>query len=89
MKGLALVNLEKVENTLLEAKIEPSWRNIHREDDDADAPAVYDVIVSFLVRLQHDFGSQVTWSATHGLKTKSEMEKDRLRSEGVHSPSAL
>jgi len=73
MKGLAFVNLEKVKDRQWRVE-KPLWRYVHREDDYADAPAVDDVIVSFLVRLQYNFGSQVTWSATHGLVAKSKRE---------------
>jgi hypothetical protein len=56
-------------------------RNLHREDDDANAPTIDYVIISFLVRLQNHFRSQVAGSTAHGLKTKVEIEG--LVSEGI------
>jgi hypothetical protein len=41
----------------------------HGEDDDADGPAVDELVVSSIwFTLIDDFGSEVTWGTTHGLK---------------------
>ena len=80
MKGLALVNLHDVEITLQRCRGNDA-RNIHREDDDANAPTIDYVIISFMVRLQNDFRGQVAGSTAHGLKTKVEIEE--LLGEGM------
>ena len=64
----------------------------HRKDDDADGPAVDELIISLIiVRLIDDFWREVTWRPTHRLRTahrKSSLtlHPGRGRTKGHHTP---
>ena len=64
MKGPALVSLEKKIRHNGKEHVEEC---LHGEDNNANAPTVYKIVIPLCVILLDNFRCQITWSSTHSL----------------------
>ena len=70
MNGLVFDSL-KGKNTVTQIVKTPQTTNAHGEHNDADTPAIDQLIVAFMIELRDNFWCEITRCATHGLQGAS------------------